>query len=363
MTEASVSSTLPGVGTPGFPTRVNQSFIDFIRYLLRKWWLFLIIGVLAGIAGIFYASMQKPGYQSRLTFALDDGGEGLSGALSLAAQFGITVSNSSNIFAGDNIIEILRSRRIVEQVLLSIDTFNNKAYTLIEYFQEIEREPKSKAKVVHFPPAQQRSTFSYLQDSILYNTYQSFVNRVIMAGKPDRKLSIYEVNVTLADEKLAKVFTDRLVAETNNLYIEISSSKAKKTLDVLEERVASMKGNLGASISGRAMSQDANINPAFAASQVPILRQQANIQAYGGAYGELFKNLEMARFQYLNKIPLMQIIDPAAYPMKKIKMGKLKTGLIFAVVAGLLLVFFFWLKRLSDLGRQRSSLVNDRLEG
>ncbi|CAN5495659.1 hypothetical protein BH11BAC3_BH11BAC3_01100 [soil metagenome] len=350
MTEASLSTTLQGAEVPEYDARtVNQSFIDFVFYLAKKWWLFLIVGIIMGVAGIFYATQQGAKYQSRLTFALDDGSEGISGALSLAAQFGLNIGNSTNIFAGDNVIEILRSRRIVEKVLLSVDTFNNKPYTLIEYLQEIEKAPNSKTIKAHFPPGQPKSSFSSLQDSVLYNTYLAFLNNFITAGKPDRKLSIYEVNVTLKDPTLTKIFTDRLVSETNDLYIEISSSKAKKTLEVLEERVNSMKGNLGASISSRATTQDANLNPAFAGSQVPVLRQQANIQAYGGAYGELFKNLEMARFQYLNKIPLMQIIDPAAYPMKKIKMGKLKTGIIFSIISCLLLIFIFWLKRLWKL--------------
>ena len=51
----------------------------------------------------------------------------------------------------------------------------------------------------------------------------------------------------------------------------------------------------------------------------------------------MFKNLELARFQYLNEIPLMQIIDSADYPMQKEKMSKLKTGILFALFAELLI--------------------------
>ncbi len=299
-----------------------------------------------GIAGIFYAWFQKPVYQSRLTFALDDSGEGgISGALNLAAQFGFSIGNSTNVFSGDNIIEILKSRQMVERILLSVDTFNNKPYTLIGYFLEKQSTPGSKKSQVSFPPGQSKSGLSYKQDSVLYNTYLGFINDHIVAKRPDKKLSIYEVNVTTPDEKLTKVFTERLVTETNNFYVEICSKKAKKTLDVLEERVGSMKGNLNSSISGRAASQDANVNQAFAAANVPVLKQQANIQVYSGAYAELFKNLEMARFQYLNNIPLMQIIDPADYPMKKIKMGKLKTGVIFAFISCLMVVFVLWMVR------------------
>jgi hypothetical protein len=39
----------------------------------------------------------------------------------------------------------------------------------------------------------------------------------------------------------------------------------------------------------------------------------------------------------------MQIIDDADYPMKKVKMGKLVTGIKMAILAGLLTVLILWL--------------------
>ncbi|HVZ97326.1 MAG TPA: Wzz/FepE/Etk N-terminal domain-containing protein, partial [Chitinophagaceae bacterium] len=84
-----------------------------IRLIFRKWWLFLIIGIVAGLAGIYYASQQKIAYQSKLTFALDQAG-GESNLMSFAAQFGFSFGGNNDVFAGDNIIEIMQSRRIVE---------------------------------------------------------------------------------------------------------------------------------------------------------------------------------------------------------------------------------------------------------
>lgn len=315
-------------------------------YLLKKWWLYLIVGLLAGLGGYFYAASQKPLYKSKLTFALDDGGGGgISGFASLASQFGLNLGGSKDIFQGENILEIMKSRRMVERVLLSIDTFNNKPFTLIEYYLDLSRNKKTKNKntAVYFPPGQPRTSFNYVQDSILKRTYLHIISENIMARKPDRKLNIYEVNFTSLNEKFSKIFTDRIVTETNLFYTEIRTKKAKETLSILEERVATMKGNLNSSISNRASVQDANVNPAFAAAQVPVLKQQANIQVYSGAYGEMFKNLEIARFQYLNEIPLMQIIDAADYPMEKIKAGKLKFAVLFAIFSGLLLTLFLWL--------------------
>ena len=171
----------------------------------------------------------------------------------------------------------------------------------------------------------------------------------ILADKPDRKYNIYEVNVINPDEKFTKDFTDSLVAATNNFYTEICTKKAKQTLDILEQRVANMKGMVNSSIGSRADIQDVNLNPAFSSAQVPVLKEQANIQVYSGAYAEMFKNLEIARYQYLKQIPLMQIIDAANYPMQKIKMGKLKTAIIFSLIAVFLTVLIIWLTALFKL--------------
>ncbi len=325
---------------------LSRDIGNMIKSLLKIWWLFVIVGTLAGVAGIWYSGIKKPVYISHLTFALDEGnGNGIGNFLNLASQFGFTVGGSKDIFTGDNILEIMRSRRMLERVLLSVDTFNNKPYTLIEYFLEItgKRNATPKIKDIHFPPGQPKAKFSYKQDSLLYVTGNDFTDRYLVAQRPDRKLGIYEVNVTSPDEKFTKVFTDRIVAETNNFYIEIRTKKAKETLGILEVRVANMKGNLNTSIQKRADIQDVNINPAFSEAEVPIIKQQTNIQVYGTAYAEMFKNLELARFQYLNAIPLMQIIDAADYPMQKEKMGKLKAAILFAFLSELLVLLIIGL--------------------
>ena len=323
----------------------SKLVIYLLHRLLRKWWLFLLIGIVAGIGGIWYASEQKPVYESYLTFALDEGGSegGMSGAMGLAAQFGISLGGAKDVFTGDNILEIMLSRRIIERVLISVDTFDNKQYTLIEYFlQKLSiNNVKLKAANIHFLPGELKNQFSYAKDSVLYNTVLEFEKQYISARRPNKKLNIYEVGVTSFDEQFTKKFTDKLISETNNFYIEISSKKARETLEILEQRVPKMKDKLSESISNKAAAADANLNPVFAEAQVPILKEQANAQVYGTAYAEMFKNLEMARFQYLKSIPLMQIIDPADYPMKKTKIGKLKTGIVFSVTAVFIAVIIF----------------------
>jgi capsule polysaccharide export protein KpsE/RkpR len=309
--------------------------------------------LLSGIAGIFYSIYSRPEFESRLTFSLDAGANegGLSGAMNLAAQFGLGIGSGQSMFDGDNIVEIMKSRRMIESVFLSVDTFNGKAFTLVEYYLEnsgtrklLDKNPRLNG--VHFPVGTAKADLNYLQDSILYNAYVVFTTDNVTASRPDKKLGIYEVKIKTNDEKFSKVFTDRIVGETGKFYTEISSKKDKETLEILEQRVASLKSNVGTSIDTKASNQDANVNPAFAAAQSPLLRQQYNMQAYGEAYKEMFKTLEMARYQYLRKIPLLQIIDHADYPMKRIKPGKIKTALLFSIFSVLVFIFIIWLVKL-----------------
>jgi hypothetical protein len=106
----------------------TSAFLFLVCKIKKKWLLFLFVGLIFGLLGIFYASKQEPTYESRLTFALDEGEEsGLSGALGLAAQFGINIGGSKSVFNNDNIVEIMLSRRVLESVLLSVDTFKTPA--------------------------------------------------------------------------------------------------------------------------------------------------------------------------------------------------------------------------------------------
>lgn len=316
------------------------------RNIIKKWWILLIVSLAGALVGYIYAIKQKPVYESYLSFALDEGGSegGMSAAMGLASQFGISLGGANEVFTGDNIIEIMLSRRMIENALLSVDTFNNKPMTLIECYLEEEKilNPKhQKIANIHFYPGESRSNFSYLKDSVLCITYLELKKDHISARRPDKRLNIYELMVTSNNEKFSKVFTDSLIDKTNHFYTEISSKKARETLEILEKRVPAMKGKLDATINNKAAIEDANLNTAFADAQVPLLKEQVNTQVYGTAYAEMFKNLEMARFQYLKSIPLMQVIDAADYPMKKINTSQLITSIVFFVISAFIFLLVF----------------------
>jgi hypothetical protein len=321
---------------------------SFFRLLLSKYWMFLIVGILAGCTGILYAWLQPNQYKSKLTFSLSEGGSTLSSLAGLASEMGINIGGGDeSIFSGDNIIEILRSRRIVEGVLLSEEDFAGKKMRMIDRYMDVTgmRKDKKIFEETRFPLSLPKENFSYRQDSVLMLVYSDLVKNFISCSRPDRRMNIYEINVTSLDEKWTRVFTDRMLERATQFYTEIRTKKAKNTLSILEERLADMKGNFDQSLETSSLSQDANLNPAFAETQLPVVKSQTDMQVYMSAYTELFKNLEIARFQFLNEIPVIQVVDGTAYPMENNKKGKLVTGLFFAILSAFLLILFFWIRR------------------
>jgi hypothetical protein len=321
------------------------------RYLLSKWWMITLAAVIGGVLGVVVAWLQKPKYQSLLTFSLEENSGGLGNALSIAAEFGFNLGGGGkDIFAGENIITILTSRRVVEGVLLSADTFQGKTSTLADYYLQISNLKKKytnhpRLGTINFPPTLERNKFSYHQDSVLFVIYKQIVTSALVSRKPDRKLNLYEVSFISPEERFSKLFTERLIQKAISFYTELRTKRSKQTLQVLEEQVASLSSSAKGAIQYRAEVQDANLNPAFADQSAKIQQKQLDLSAYGGAYAELFKNLELARYQYLQDVPLLQVIDAPAYPLKLIKRGRLLTGLAGAIVFGLLAIFYLYLRR------------------
>lgn len=321
--------------------RLSHSFFDLLKKHIG---LFFLTITLSAALAVLYAYLKEPSYKSRLTFSLDMGGQNgeLSAAAGIASQLGISIGGGSTMFAEDNIIEIILSRRVIENVLLSEYSFNDKNYKLIEYYLDEsgareQASSKSPFRTTHFPAGSSRENYSYLQDSVLKEVYEDFNEEMITVSRPDKKLNVYELSVNSRNEVFSKVFTDRLIAETDSFYRDVCTEKSAHTLDILEQRAMEIRGRLDESIDSKSQKMDADLNPAFATTVAPVEKEQYNVQLYGGAYAELYKNLEIARFQYLKDIPLLQIIDEARFPMEKVRIKKIVAALVGAV-AGFFLI-------------------------
>jgi hypothetical protein len=160
---------------------------EWFAYLKSKWKIIFLAGIIGGLIGLTIAWFEKPIYKATLTFAMEDdkggGGGGLSGALGLASSFGIDLGSSGGggAFASSNLSELMKSRLIVEKVLLSPITIKHKTITLVEYYIQLNQirknwENNPTLKNIQFLPGDDRSKFSLQQDSILQIIHKNLIN-------------------------------------------------------------------------------------------------------------------------------------------------------------------------------------------
>lgn len=324
------------------------------QYLLSKWIVIGIAGLVGAGLGIVYARKQHLQYVGELTFVLEDSKSGGLAAYSgLASQFGLDLGSggSSGLFEGDNIMEFLKSRLMLERTLLTPVTINSKQTTLADlyiHFKELDKnwDKDTALKGLHYPVGQPRETFSLKQDSILDFIRNEIGKRNLNISKVDKKLSFIVVQVSSEDQIFSKVFTERLVAEATDFYVKTKTKRSKTNVDKLQAIADSIELLLNKKTYSTAVAQDLNVNP---------IRQVANVEAeirnrdkmvLQTMYAEVVKNLEISKMTMAQETPIVQVIDTPILPLKKERFGKLKGLILGGFIGGVLILMYLILRKM-----------------
>jgi len=335
---------------------VIVKILSIIKYLRSKWLSILIASILGGFLGLGYAIFKKPKYTATCTFVLEESskGGGLGQFAGLASLAGVDlngVSGGGGLFQGDNILELYTSRLMIERTLLSEANFNGKTELLIDRyvdFNRLKKRWKEKDNIDNITFSGDPEHFNREQDSIITDIVEVFNKKILSVTKPDKKLTIIRVDVTINDELFAKEFTNTLVETVNNFYIQTKTKRSYNSVRLLQKQADSVRQVLNASLSGVASAIESapNANPLFSSLKVPSQRKQIDVQASTAVYSEVVKNLEVSRFTLRQETPLIQVIDKPVLPLHKDYVGKLK-AIFIGVILGAFIVAFILLLRKS----------------
>ncbi|GAA4327311.1 hypothetical protein GCM10023149_30650 [Mucilaginibacter gynuensis] len=309
--------------------------------------------------GLAWSVFIKTKYTAVCTFVLDESDkEGMLGQYSgLASLAGIDLGGSGGgIFKGDNILELYKSRLMLKKTLLTETVINGKKQKLVDRYITSNRLMEE-WKDDHIGPVNFNGDpehFNRTQDSIITDITEKLNKKNLEVGKPDKKLSIIRVAFTAKDEVFAKLFTDQLVKNVNDFYVQTKTKKAALNVSILQHQADSVKRMLNLSISGVASGIDAtpNANPALLILKVPSQRKQVDVQANTAIYSEMIKNLEISKISLRQQTPLIQFIDQPVFPLNDNHLSKLK-----AIVIGGLLAFVFSVIGLLALRLLRSVIM------
>ena len=327
-----------------------QKIQEWIAYLKTQWKLIIGIAALGGIIGFAYASFQKPTYLATTTFVLeeDKGGGGLGGAMGLASSFGLDLgAGGGGLFSSSNIIELMKSRLVVEKTLLNPVLVAGKEISLADYYVQINELKEGWAKKpalanINFPVNADRTKFSLEQDSILQTISAGFTKDNLVIAQKDKKVSIISLTVKTESELFSKLFCEQLLKETSDFYIETKSKKSRLNVDILQHQADSIRAELNSAITGVATASDNvyNLNPALNVKRTPSTRRQVDVQANTAILTQLVAQLELSKVSLRKETPLVQLIDRPILPLEKDKVGRLKSLVLGGFLAGFLTVLY-----------------------
>ncbi len=327
---------------------------DWIRYLALKW-LLLLFFILAGAAiGFLYALLKKPVYNAELTFVLeDDKAGGLGYAAGLASQFGLDIgaASTSSAFSGDNIIELLKSRALIQKTLLTPVEIGGRLQTLADMYisagglRNKWKDDKALQKI-QFDPALSHAPLSLKQDSLLGEFHSEIVDRSLTVDRLDKRLSIIALKMLSGNELFAKAFCETLLKNVSQFYVESKTKKEIQNVQILQHQTDSVRRQLNLAISGVASSLDINPNPnpTLQILHAPSQRRQVDVQANTAILNELVRNLEISKVTLRKDTPLIEIIDHPILPLRKTTLSPLKATLAGAAFAGFFVIFLFTLQ-------------------
>jgi hypothetical protein len=268
--------------------------------------------------------------------------------MGLASSFGFDLGGGGGgLFTSSNIIELMKSRLVVEKTLLNPVQIAGKEISLADYYIQINELKEGWAKKpalakINFPVNADRSKFSLEQDSILQTISAGLTKTNLVITQKDKKVSIISLTVKTESELFSKLFCEQLLKETSDFYIETKSKKSRLNVDILQHQADSIRAELNSAITGVATASDNvyNLNPALNVKRTPSTRRQVDVQANTAILTQLVAQLELSKVSLRKETPLVQLIDRPILPLEKDKVGRLKSLVLGGFLAGFLTVLY-----------------------
>jgi hypothetical protein len=275
--------------------------------------LFALLGSGVGLVGLVVKPAQ---FKATMMIAVEEGES--SGWQNLLAQFGLDVGglNPGGIFEGESLVKLFSTRYMVERTLMDKAYLGGDSVSLVNYLYPYTKWGKdSKYADVKFPDS--REAFTPEHDSLMLEIKNYVAGEVLDVYKPDKKLSLINVSVVHEDKHFAKAFTEAIVANTLQFFLESITEKARGNLNVLRAQRDSAKAEMTRALVANANAYDNVVNPLFQSGQIDQYESFVNLQVANALYVEISKNLTLAEIGLRKQTPLIQVVERPNFPLDR----------------------------------------------
>lgn len=315
-------------------------FKEYYTELKQKFFLIFVFILLFSIAGYFYHLYKQDTYIGTISFFVEDEAESinLSSISSMANQFGFDLGGgSSSYFSQQNVIELLKSRKIIESTLSQKSIISKKNDKLLHHYISINGIIEDSASIDF--------NESFL-DSITNIIYEEIVTEKLNIISQNDDAGILNLNYTSLNSQFAKIFSEGLIKQMSDMYSEYRTEKTRYSLKNLQSRSDSVFSELKRSERNLAKARDRNIRVVTSSGRLDEIKYMREVQVLNTIYLELVKNLEIVKMTLLEKTPIIQVVDTPTLPLQSEKKPAIFWVFIFSFLGFFITSFVIILRKL-----------------
>ncbi len=300
----------------------------------------IIFLVVSGLLGYLVASLNaryNKTYKATYVFALEQQGIKSSPLGGLASQFGVSLSSESSSLAGENLLKLMQSQKVIEKALLKPMNYDSSVI-LVNYYIENNALIKRKWLKEGLYPISVLN-WNQRQDSAFGYLVKEVQDEMLSLSKKDRELNFVEISVTSRSSKFSEELSKNILDEALRFYVNSKTRNSMVNILNLQRRVDSVSAELEKNLVSLTAVQESSSFLVNQVAKVPGMKAQVKVSMLTTLYGELVKNLELAKTLAVKEEPVITIVDEPRYPLL-VRTNKLLFSFFSAIIG--LLLYLVW---------------------
>tara|TARA_B100000674_G_scaffold28580_2_gene20007 strand:- start:549 stop:1586 length:1038 start_codon:yes stop_codon:yes gene_type:complete len=279
------------------------------------------------VLSLIFSTLIKSKYKADITFVVQspvNESSNLKNLGNIASSFGFNVGGSASTFSKENVIELFKSRRIIEATLLKSDDIKDKKnILLIDYYTNTNKLRNSKNWIEDKIDNIDFEIKSNKRDSIISLFWNDIVEDNLQVSFNSKDASIITLSFIFQDQYFAKVFVENIIKEMEKIYVKYKTAQSRNTLDFIQNRADSVYFELQLAEEDYAKIQDINQRIVKFSGRLKELQLMRSVQVLNTMYIELIKNLELSKLTLLKETPIIEVLDGPVLPLKDDKIKSL----------------------------------------
>jgi uncharacterized protein involved in exopolysaccharide biosynthesis len=226
---------------------------------------------------------------------------------------------------------------------------SSKGQTIADYYIQVEdlqgkfERKNINVKSLNFASLTEGAKHTVQQDSVLYVLFDR-INKDINVEKKNKKSTIITLEVVSGDQVFSKTFTEELLKQTSDLYIDIKTGNLSRSINKIQQKADSLQNSLTGIYQKSFQAENAtklyNVNSSLRinTSQTEIAARDKTVSST--LYAEVVKNLETLKLSLINQTPVIQVLDTPKYPLFDQRTPAIYS-IIIGFAVGIVLSFFY----------------------